>query len=185
MQCSGRRLVDIMFLFNSIKNIDHHPFNCSFKNLIFIKEIRNGFFSKFVFKCNICNTSETISNEEEVTTSVNSDIVSAVVNTGQGFSQLDTFSAILNMPNMSNPKYQAVHSKILQHSEELALDSMKEAGKEEARLALEENNVNEDGIPLITVVADGTWAKRSYKSNYNALSGAVSIYLYYKMYKYF
>lgn len=53
---------------------------------------------------------------------------------------------------------------------------MREAGKEEVRLALEENNVSEDGIPLITVVADGTWAKRSYKKNYNALSGAVSIY---------
>ena len=33
---------------------------------------------------------------------------------------------------------------------------MEMAGKEEARLAVEENNVNENGIPLITVVADGT-----------------------------
>lgn len=61
---------------------------------------------------------------------------------------------------------------------------MEMAGKEEARLAVEENNVNENGIPLITVVADGTWSKRSYKSNYNALSGVVSIiiilYLYYR-----
>lgn len=31
----------------------------------------------------------------------------------------------------------------------------------------------------ITVIADGTWSKRSYKTNYNALSGAVSIYLFY------
>jgi hypothetical protein len=61
---------------------------------------------------------------------------------------------------------------------------MEMTGKEEARLAVEENNVDENGIPLITVVADGTWSKRSYKSNYNALSGLVSIiiilYLYYR-----
>jgi hypothetical protein len=61
---------------------------------------------------------------------------------------------------------------------------MEMAGKEEARLAVEENNVDENGIPLITVVADGTWSKKSYKSYYNALSGLVSIiiilYLYYR-----
>jgi len=54
----------------------------------------------------------------------------------------------------------------------IALDAM----KEEAKLALEDNCVTNDGIPLITVVADGTWSKRSYKTNYNALSGAVSTY---------
>lgn len=50
------------------------------------------------------------------------------------------------------------------------------AGKEEAALAVMENNVNEKGIPsLITVMADGAWSKRSYKSGYNAFSVVVSI----------
>jgi len=52
---------------------------------------------------------------------------------------------------------------------------MEIVGKDEARLAVEENNVNENGISIITIVADTTWSKWSYKSNYNALSGVVSI----------
>jgi len=57
----------------------------------------------------------------------------------------------------------------------LAFDAMIDAGKEEAALAVMENNVNEKGIPLITVIADGAWSKRSYKSGKNTLSGIVSI----------
>lgn len=76
---------------------------------------------------------------------------------------------------MSNPLYQKIHNDLIKHTKNASLEAMEIAGKEEARLAIEENNVNEDGIPLVTVVADGTWSKRSYKSNYNALSCAVSI----------
>lgn len=35
--------------------------------------------------------------------------------------------------------------------------------------------MNKDGIPIIDVIADGCWSKRSYKKNYNALSGAAAI----------
>lgn len=51
---------------------------------------------------------------------------------------------------------------------------MVQAGREEARLAIEANDVDDEGYPLVTVVADGAWAKRSYKTKYNSLSGSVS-----------
>jgi len=106
---------------------------------------------------------------------INTAVVTAVVNTGQGFFQLDTFTAVLNMPNMSNPSYQKYQNDVKKHTEDLDFDAMIDAGKEEAALAVVENKVNEKGIPLITVIADGAWSKRSYKSGYNALSGVVSI----------
>lgn len=172
------RFVDIEYLFEAIKQIEHKPFGCTFKDLTLKKEIKNGFLSEFVFQCNICNKMEYISNENRnsMSMSINSAIVSATLCTGLGYSQLDMISAILNMHNMSNPVYQKIHNEILKHTTEVALDAMKEAGKEEAKLALEDNSVTDDGIPLITVVADGTWSKRSYKTNYNALSCAVSIH---------
>jgi len=34
--------------------------------------------------------------------------------------------------------------------------------------------VDVDGIPMISVVNDGQWSKRSYRTKYDALSGAVS-----------
>lgn len=51
------------------------------------------------------------------------------------------------------------------------------AGEEEKRLALDSGSVDIDGTPMCTVIADGQWSKRSYKSKYNALSGVVR-YLY-------
>lgn len=53
---------------------------------------------------------------------------------------------------------------------------MEEAGKEERDFAFETGNVDADGVPLCTVVTDGQWSKRSYKKNYNSLSGSVSNY---------
>jgi len=42
-------------------------------------------------------------------------MVSSMVNTGQGYSQLKDFSATLNMPNMSNKLYQDLHINIFKH----------------------------------------------------------------------
>lgn len=128
----------------------------------------------------MCKKVEIITSELKSSTSmcINTAVVTAIVNTGQGFSQLDSFTAFLNMPNMSNPSYQKYHNNITKHTEDLAYDTMIEAGKEEAALAIMENDVNEKGVPMITVIADGAWSKRSYKSGYNALSGVVSILSY-------
>jgi len=163
-------------LFKTIQKIYHHPFGCTFKDLEFIKELQNGFFSTFVFKCKMCSLIEKVTSECQNTTlmPVNTAIVAAVVNTGQGVSQLDTMAAFSNMPSMSNHIYQKVHNYVLKHTEVVTLEAMIAAGKEEAEIAKKENNVDENGVPLIRVIADGAWSKRSYKSGYNALSGVVS-----------
>lgn len=54
---------------------------------------------------------------------------------------------------------------------DVAWEKMKEAGEEEAKLAKNAEDVTDDGIPVITVLVDGAWSKRSYRTNYNALSG--------------
>lgn len=86
---------------------------------------------------------------------------------------LDAFSGTMNMPGMSNKLYQKVHDKISQITEQTAWDSMSSAAIEESNIAIENGQVNKNGVPLITVIADGAWSKRSYKTNYNALSGVV------------
>jgi hypothetical protein len=52
---------------------------------------------------------------------------------------------------------------------------MKDAAEEEKRIAIESESITEDGIPLVTVVTDGCWSRRSYGSNYTALSGSACI----------
>jgi len=39
----------------------------------------------------------------------------------------------------------------------------------------------DDGIPFCTVVADGQWSKRSYKTKYVALSGVVRKILFFSL----
>jgi len=51
---------------------------------------------------------------------------------------------------------------------------MELAAREEAQLAIELGEVGLDGIPHISVVVDGRWCKRSYRTQYNSFSGAVS-----------
>lgn len=46
----GRRIVDIKQLFNSLQSIHHKGFNCTFRDLEFLKEIRKGYLSTFQFK---------------------------------------------------------------------------------------------------------------------------------------
>lgn len=49
---------------------------------------------------------------------------------------------------------------------------MKENGQEEKKIAIEKGNML-NGIPFITVIGDGGWAKRSYGHGMNSSSGVV------------
>ncbi|KAJ8884693.1 hypothetical protein PR048_016551 [Dryococelus australis] len=48
---------------------------------------------------------------------------------------------------------------------------MCEAAEEEAKMVIEADGVDNEGHPMITVVANGAWSKCSYKTKYNSLSG--------------
>ncbi|CAI6367305.1 unnamed protein product [Macrosiphum euphorbiae] len=176
-ELNGRRLIDIQFFITSIQSIRHKGFDCSFRDLHLVNETRNGFISKFVFKCNNCGINENIHNEDPKTNdlNINMAMVTAMVNVGQGFSQMDEICATLNMPNMCNRTYQNVHNDVYQHMYDLAWNEMAAAGKEEAKLAIEKGEVDLQGRPKIAVITDGAWSKRSYKRNYNASSGVACI----------
>ncbi|GFQ99293.1 uncharacterized protein TNCT_393461 [Trichonephila clavata] len=49
---------------------------------------------------------------------------------------------------------------------------MYHAAMEEKQLAVQAGEIGSDGFPVLTVVVDGYWAKRSYRNNYSSLSGA-------------
>jgi len=52
---------------------------------------------------------------------------------------------------------------------------MENAGQREREIALEKKQLCSDNVPWITVYLDGSWSKRSYGTNYNALSGMAGI----------
>jgi len=76
---------------------------------------------------------------------------------------------------MSSKTYTHIESLLGAEIFNTAWSEMEKAGQEEKRIAIESGCVGSDGIPMITVVADGQWSKRSYRTKYDALSGVVSI----------
>lgn len=88
-----------------------------------------------------------------------------------GIAKLMSFQ--LDVPCMTNKSFIQNSNKIAEVINESAWEQMRLAGLEEKKLALERNDVDIDGIPMCPVVADGQWGKRSYKTKYDSLSGAV------------
>jgi len=50
---------------------------------------------------------------------------------------------------------------------------MKMTGDEERKLAIQGVSVDNNGIPLVTVVSYAQWSTRSYKTKYDAFPGVV------------
>ncbi|KAH9631922.1 hypothetical protein HF086_000259 [Spodoptera exigua] len=106
---------------------------------------------------------------------LNTKLIEGTMTAGCGNAQLERITASLDLPSISEHTYSACQNKICQAWETTAWDEMKTAGEREREAAINEGKVTKDGIALIDVIADGCWSKRSYKSNYAALSGAAAI----------
>lgn len=96
-----------------------------------------------------------------------------MIKVGIGHTQLTEFVAFLDMPSLSCDNYIAIQKHVADIIHESPWEEMKIAGEEEKRLAIECGNLDSDGTPMCTVIADGQWSKRSYRKKYDALSGVV------------
>lgn len=181
LEIEGRRIVDLFPFIEQLRGISlHNDGNCSFSELKIAKEIRIGLHSKIVFKCNECARSFRVyTNDDEKTTNtidINSSAVLAANMIGIGYSQLEQFTSVLDVPVMCNDKFKSLNDKMGEFWEETAEECLREAAEEESRAAIERGDVDPiDGVPFITVVTDGTWSKRSYNRNFTALSGVGAI----------
>lgn len=177
---SGRRIFDVAHLFNEMKRMSKHNslFECSFANMVLVTEEKKGFLSRYTFQCNMCGFKEILhsenTNKKAKDVNINTACVNGMMMTGQSFSALREISAALDIPCMSKDTFTRHSNKLSSVIHDVAWMKMKEAAKQEADLAIAAGDVDDDGIPYITVVVDGAWCKRSYKSNYSALSGVVS-----------
>lgn len=177
LKLSGRRVVNIADLFDQIKDLNRHsPIGCTFSNMEAISETRKGLNSGFVFQCQMCNFKTTVWTEKAHADimDVNTAAVCGTVTTGGGHAQLEESLSVLDIPPMGYGTFKRCEVKVTEGWADTAAAEMAEAAAEEARMAREQNEVDKDGVPLITVVADGAWCKRSYRTNYSSLSGVVS-----------
>jgi len=166
-----------MHIFDQIRNGNHGiGLGCTFIDCEFLKEVRSGYFSSWIFKCKMCNMLTEIESEKNDLgcIPINKAVVSGTYAIGIGHTQVAEFSASIDVPCMTHTTYMKIAETLSDEVKETAWNAMKLAGIEERRLALEAGDVDEDGIPMCPVIADGQWSKRSYKTKYDAFSGAVS-----------
>ncbi|XP_073966092.1 uncharacterized protein [Choristoneura fumiferana] len=170
----GHRLVDIKYFFTEIVKISKHEslFECGLSAMEMISERQSGLQSKIKFMCNLCKKEFTIQNSEQ---SLNKMAVAGTIATGCGNAQLSQISAALDMPVLSEYIYKNSQDEVFDEWEVTAWEEMRRAGEKEKMTALEEGRVTKEGVPMVDVVIDGCWSKRSYKTNYAALSGAAAI----------
>lgn len=176
-EIEGRRMINVFHFFEQIMNFPHHGlFSCSNQDVKIVREIRKGFMSKFVLKCGMCKVEYTVDGDYSGgELNSNGAAVTGILSIGCGFSQLNEFTSCLNMPGISWRLYKKIEDELSEIFENESCHSMIEAGKEEFQIAVENGNVDEHGTPLLSVIADGAWCKRSYRTNYNANSGAACI----------
>lgn len=176
----GVRFVEIIYFINRLKLASSHNsvFGCTLANMEILKEVKCGFSSVIIFKCNMCNSTISVPTHDPQSPSVmniNSRAVAGAMSIGAGFSHLEEFCASMGVPCMAPMTYSKHHDIVCDGWEQAAAAQMKSAVVEEAELARKRGDVDDRGVPLLTVVVDGTWCKRSYKTKYDALSGAVAI----------
>ncbi|KAF2901210.1 hypothetical protein ILUMI_04977 [Ignelater luminosus] len=144
--------INLKYFFDSLKTISEHgenTFGCALKNPETVTETQRELYSSVYLKC--------------------------IMSIGGGFYNLEEFLLTFSIPCMSEKTYKGRHYVLSRGWEKVACEKMEEAAKREADYAKEHNIVDKNGIPCIIVVADGCWSKRSYKTNYNAFSGAALI----------
>ncbi|XP_022908270.2 uncharacterized protein [Onthophagus taurus] len=128
--------------------------------------------SIFTIKCQMCGMeSEVHTNGNKDELNVNTSAVIGIVSIGAGYSQLKDFFSMLNIPNMTQRRYNNIHTNLLEVVETVVSKQLKDAGEEEVAIAKGKGDVDDHGVALVSVVSDGAWSKRSYRTNYNAASG--------------
>lgn len=139
--------------------------------------MRQGLISKFLLSYRVCKTDHQVHSDDPTKKifNVNAAALNASVSVGIGYDQTYEFLSLLEIPPMSKPKYYSLQNELVEAYNETTWSSMIQAGQEEKNLAIQNNEVDQLGRPLITVVADGAWSKRSYKTNYSACSGVAAI----------
>ena len=95
--------------------------------------------------------------------------------TGGGLVQLNSVLSFLDIPGMQKRMFAKTEEFIGEAMKKQLIEAMAQAGTEEKQHAIDKGDYHQ-GVPAVSVVADGGWSKRSHKYSYNAKSGVAVIF---------
>ena len=142
-------------------------------------EKKLGLACNLVMSCNRCNWSSELYSSREIEQNnapgrnpfdINIRTM-AFREIGKGYSALETFCGIMNMPAPMNVKaFNEMQLKIADAYLKVSKTSMTDAAEEIRQDSIQEGD-SEDSVANITVSCDGTWPKRGHSS----LNGVVTV----------
>lgn len=176
-EITGNRIVNIMDFLSNLKDISDHNQNCKFRDLFFCNEVFKGLSSILKIKCNNCSKAFTIKTCTEAVDgkmNINYAAVLGSISIGIGYSQLNEQLANMSIPCLSSITYQTIEKKLSLDIKKTAEETMKIAASKEKEISREKGSFDEEGESVLSTL-DGTWSRRSYGTNYAALSGSGTI----------
>ncbi|KAF4533068.1 hypothetical protein B566_EDAN002631, partial [Ephemera danica] len=173
-QISGRRIFEPFFFITTLFSLKYHSSYCSLDDLELLSETREGFRSVFTFQCKMCNGKYPVTTENTTDCTkldVNTSIVHGTMVAGGGLATINEIAMSLNMPSMGPNTYQKVAVALSSVLQTIAKQVMHAAAAVEKSYAIAMGKITSNLKAKITVIADGCWPKRSYRTNYSSLSG--------------
>ena len=182
-QCTidGCRIVNIQALSEAIHVLTTHSTSCG-GSCIIEGETRSGLASVFHATCTKCHAKFPVKSSDRITPggskvmwSVNVAAVLAQMATGGGLTRLNSTLSFLEVPGMQKRMYLTTEQFLGEAMQQQLFEAMAQVGVEEKQHAIDTADYHQ-GVPAVSVVADGGWSKRSHKHSYNAKSGVAVIF---------
>lgn len=169
LSIQGNRIVDPDHFIKELqKMIRNHFLNkgsaCRLKHLHLSRQSDNhgGLRSLLCFKCSKCNYVNGIWSvgTEKNTLNINTSCVLGCLFSGIVYAHINTVFSTMHIPFKTESTFKSHLKSVYFVAKEVANESMREAAKEEARLAIEAGNIDkESGLPFITVIVEGAGLK--------------------------
>ena len=165
---TGYRIMDVEILSDIFCELNCPSCNTNKLKLHERLNQKKGLASLLVLNCNECDYEREFYSSQlcrDKFFDVNTRIVYAMRSIGQGYSSIEKFNALMNLPKpMAATSYEKTVSSLLKASHEVAEETMKEAAEE-----LKDG----DEVKDVGISADGSWQRRGFSSlngTYTALS---------------
>ncbi|XP_061708689.1 uncharacterized protein LOC133518921 isoform X1 [Cydia pomonella] len=168
---SGNRIVDIAHVLQWAFILERHRSQCEGSCITYVAELKDGFNSIFLFQCSMCKKEFRYCNENGQ--KLNKSFVWGTLTAGSYYTQAAHITNLMDIPTLSANKFRKIEKTLGDVWKDHLSDEIKKNGEQERAIAIQKNNVDENGIPYVSVYVDGGWPKRSYGHDFSSPSGMV------------
>lgn len=172
---SSNRIIDPHMFLKVLKSLKHRNGCLGLVECIELeREVRSGLNLKYQVSCSKCGARNYKALPVN-SSSTNEMAVVGAMAAGLGFTGHQKQYDAINVPTMSERSYRLKSHKVGKDVIRIAKENMAKAAALEKDLAIQAGSLSTDGTPVITVILDGCFCKRSYGTNYSSLSGGACV----------